>query len=599
MKPTDGNDTPQTGSSATFTFDATCAASYTVSLTVTDADGNTANASSVTIPYDGSPGCCGGSITPFQPDTPTLSIEETDPDQTVVAGSPAHFQVSLSGNMPADGTVELFYNTQNGNAQGGDCPGGVAQAKTDYTSTAGVLTFTYATGYAPQIIPVNTTATSSGGTFSMVATYFLDPSASTVNGAAAIMLSAIATVKGPSIMLTDNAYHQTATNITNTTAKVLVGEQVTLSLQGTSSTQIEWSISGSNVANYTQSLTKTVETPLLGKPTGNQVQFYAIAGGNETIEVTYYVNNKALPPLKATLNVQSPAVNTFVAIPTSDDPAVGVGPNGFEDQKPTLHFGTKASPGETFKTQVVIPSAGQGSIFIVQLINEIADCGPDSGVLSTQGAYVLDDGEETTQFQSPGPAKIRTIYYPDSSIGVKANSTTGFRAKVVDAPYFILNVTKMSYLAVNAAFTDYLMYQPEGASVPVTLQTLSWHWSGAAKPANPLNNSWTPDPARLLVNRYPPATNTMQQGTNKSQLPSSSADLASINEAGRKPANLISGSVEKNNNSPVPGAVVTASWDGHSEACTTDANGFFRFLEPFGKTTVTLTTNGACPCRFR
>ena len=75
------------------------------------------------------------------------------------------------------------------------------------------------------------------------------------------MLSAIATVKGPSIMLTDNAYHQTATNITNTTAKVLVGEQVTLSLQGTSSTQIEWSISGSNVANYTQSLTKTVETP--------------------------------------------------------------------------------------------------------------------------------------------------------------------------------------------------------------------------------------------------------------------------------------------------------------------------------------------------
>ena len=213
---------------------------------------------------------------------------------------------------------------------------------------------------------------------------------------------------------------------------------------------------------------------------------------------------------------------------------------------------------------------------------------------------LLDDGEETTQFQSPGPEKIRTIYYPDSSIGVKANSTTGFRAKVVDAPYFILDVTKMSYLAVNAAFTDYLMYQPEGASVPVTLQTLSWHWSGAAKPANPLNNSWTPDPARLLVNRYPPATNTMQQGTNKSQLPSWSADLASINEAGRKPANLISGSVEKNNNSPVPGAVVTASWDGHSEACTTDATAFSVSSNRLEKRPRHLRPEMRVgPCRFR
>ena len=113
----------------------------------------------------------------------------------VPAGSPAYFQVSVgASNMPAKGNVEVFYNTQDGNAQGGGCPGGVAHADTDYTSTAGVLTFTYATGYAPQIIPVDTSATSSGGTFSMLATYFLDPSASTTNSAAAIMLSAVATI---------------------------------------------------------------------------------------------------------------------------------------------------------------------------------------------------------------------------------------------------------------------------------------------------------------------------------------------------------------------------------------------------------------------
>ena len=78
---TDGNDTPQTGSSPTFNFDATSPASYSVSLTVTDADGNTASAS-VTIPYGGSSGCCGGSITPFQPDSPTVTIEECDAEGT-------------------------------------------------------------------------------------------------------------------------------------------------------------------------------------------------------------------------------------------------------------------------------------------------------------------------------------------------------------------------------------------------------------------------------------------------------------------------------------------------------------------------------------
>ena len=45
----------------------------------------------------------------------------------VPAGSPAYFQVSIgASNMPAEGNVDVFYNTQDGNAKGGGCPGGVA-----------------------------------------------------------------------------------------------------------------------------------------------------------------------------------------------------------------------------------------------------------------------------------------------------------------------------------------------------------------------------------------------------------------------------------------------------------------------------------------
>ena len=54
------------------------------------------------------------------------------------------------------GTLTYSITRKTATPQGGGCPGGVAHADTDYTSTAGVLTFTYATGYAPQIIPVNT-----------------------------------------------------------------------------------------------------------------------------------------------------------------------------------------------------------------------------------------------------------------------------------------------------------------------------------------------------------------------------------------------------------------------------------------------------------
>ena len=197
---TDGNDTPRrSGLSPTFNFVAASPASYSVSLTVTDADGNTANAS-LTDPLRRLVRVLAAASPPSSRTRPRSRSRSAMPR---ALRTPARsrratrrtFRCPIgASNMPAEGNVDVFYNTQDGNAQGGGCPGGVAHADTDYTSTAGVLTFTYATGYARQIIPVNTSAMSSGGTFSMLATYFLDPSASTTNSAAAIMLSAVATI---------------------------------------------------------------------------------------------------------------------------------------------------------------------------------------------------------------------------------------------------------------------------------------------------------------------------------------------------------------------------------------------------------------------
>ena len=149
-------------------------ASYTVSLTVTDGDGNTAS-TSVTIPYAGASG--GGSLSPFQADEPTVSLEECDvngtPDSSAVpAGSPAYFQVSVGGYMPAKGTVNVFYNTQDGTDVG----------KTDYTASGDQeLTFNYDPkanggngGYDPQIISVKTSPDADPGTFSMLVPYLYD-----------------------------------------------------------------------------------------------------------------------------------------------------------------------------------------------------------------------------------------------------------------------------------------------------------------------------------------------------------------------------------------------------------------------------------------
>ena len=90
-----GGGDQQTGDASSFPFVAHSDVSYKVSLTVTDPDGQQFS-QNVTIPG----GQSGGTINGFVPDQPTVTIEETDPGQTVDAGSVRAFRDIGFGERP-------------------------------------------------------------------------------------------------------------------------------------------------------------------------------------------------------------------------------------------------------------------------------------------------------------------------------------------------------------------------------------------------------------------------------------------------------------------------------------------------------------------
>ena len=81
---------------------------------------------------------CGPHPKVFVPDQPTLSITEADPGATVMEGMPATFNVSLSGSLPQNGVVSVFYSTMDG----------TGKAVADYTPTDGpaLLQFVFYAG---------------------------------------------------------------------------------------------------------------------------------------------------------------------------------------------------------------------------------------------------------------------------------------------------------------------------------------------------------------------------------------------------------------------------------------------------------------------
>jgi hypothetical protein len=259
---TGGTYTDPTGANTAnfgFTPNDCSATDYTVSVAVTDADGNMVT-QSVMIPVYVWPSG-GASITPFVPDEPTVSIEQCDADGTpdatpVQAGSDAYFKISVDSgdDTPLQGTVTVYYNTANN----------TAVANTDYIATGGALTFTYDTGYASQVISVQTVVTSNGGTFTVNVPCLSDPFASTLsNSLAAVLASTSATIEpGLAIHLTTEATNQNDINVTDLTTTLIVGQwsELDTTYGGITVKTKTWSVPGTDgsspdaVAGYSQSV---------------------------------------------------------------------------------------------------------------------------------------------------------------------------------------------------------------------------------------------------------------------------------------------------------------------------------------------------------
>jgi hypothetical protein len=207
------------GTSDTFNFTPSNDDAHAVTLTVTDADSETVS-QNITIPG----GPSGGTITAFQPDAPTVTIEECDADgnpdsNPVEAGTPAYFLVSVGGSMPHQGSVTVYYNTANGAAIDG---GQVACADTDYIASGDQeLTFSSDSGYAPQTISVDTIATSNGGTLSVDVPCYIDPFAATPGTATWVNCTID---QGLTIQLTTEATNQRDINVTGLTTTLIVGQ---------------------------------------------------------------------------------------------------------------------------------------------------------------------------------------------------------------------------------------------------------------------------------------------------------------------------------------------------------------------------------------
>ncbi len=138
----------QPGSGSTYTFTPDQDATYNWRLDVTDTDGVTTEVGNAIANSAASGGT-------WQPDTPSVTIQQCDADGNptaapVIGGNTAYFKVSVSGNMPDQGNVVVYYRTTDGGAQGG----------IDYVPTGGSSKTLYynGSGYSPWIISIQTIA---------------------------------------------------------------------------------------------------------------------------------------------------------------------------------------------------------------------------------------------------------------------------------------------------------------------------------------------------------------------------------------------------------------------------------------------------------
>ena len=190
------------------------------SLQVTNAEnGTTSTESTVYVDPYGDPRI-GSAVL----DTPTLTVTEIDPGATVVAGTPAQFDIHLNAGRPGPmmGNIIVAYWTQDGSAIGSE--NATEQSPANYQST-GVQSYTFEAGETDLIVPVTTYSGMVGGNFSLQVGHLYDPfAAAGYNGGS--IITAVAGIT-PSITrtyshVTDRAEFQQNDAFGNTTDTITI-----------------------------------------------------------------------------------------------------------------------------------------------------------------------------------------------------------------------------------------------------------------------------------------------------------------------------------------------------------------------------------------
>ena len=246
---------------------------------------------------------------------------------------------------------------------------------------------------------------------------------------------------------------QGSNNITGTTQNVIVGQQIPLSVEVVGSTEapsnIQWSVPGTRVANFSASSSSGTVTQLNNLQASSLTFYWVDGGDNREVTLGCRIGTTQFNK-NAIFNVKRPtgSITTSTGSVALDNASGG----SF-----SLHFGvisTSGTPGITFTRSISVPSGFSGDTQWVQIVDSTTRTKTPNGAntLTLQGSGVLDTN------------------YPYTSAITSAE----------DSPRSAVDPCTFSFISVSDSYTMHLMFKPSGAnSLWVPLRQVSWNWSGS------------------------------------------------------------------------------------------------------------------------
>ena len=286
---------------------------------------------------------------------------------------------------------------------------------------------------------------------------------------------AICTTAGCPLPILEIVDRKTGAVVSGTTQTVIVGQKMELLVRtkpAESMSNIQWTVPGQRVKDYTQSTTTGAKTDLAaGDLQGVNLDFYWIEGGSQAIQAAADVRGSRLTA-SVTHKILAPTAVTM----TSVTGTVAISNPGFPGSGLELHFGTLATPGISFTFKATAPAGGDGQIAGFQLVETVRSMTPNGAAvrtLTSGGAFVLDTN-------APYAA----------AVAVAAGAAATWSSS--DTPGNGLE-NSIERMAISDHFHIYLMYQPTGTdSRWVTIARLDWNWGGTTTRQTPAGtgNVW-------------------------------------------------------------------------------------------------------------